>query len=509
LSRVGWEWDKVRHRFRKDDLQAIVDRLRGYNEDLISWGLGTRENLPGTESQLIRNICEHFDERKTRVIREEAQALYDAINSCWGCKCSDHHEGSIRLDWHELDLLASNAFTLAFPSKGLTADHSSSAALPWKPLSIVLEDREIVAAASQDPNGVASNGSDEQVPRTLGKRSRQRDSLASTIPGKRRKLPRGSTKKGTISTQNRRNFSNQYGTAQISVSREKPPVIVTKPATSQHTTLCNLLNSLDSESSLSESIPLPSAAEGKLLRLSTEDLSEENSFKIVSLQTLLSESVDFAADRRLELDRKHRLGVAAALAWGVLYLCDSPWLTETLSDEDICMFIDDRRGLARPTIAKHPYFAHKFPITGSLSIASQPKNSSSPGTAHDQQFIFKQIQNITLYNFAIRLIELGLNRPFSDLREEYYRRTKSQQFGGVGALIEDYDIARKGIERMRSDPGLQYATAAKICLRFFFLDAPETAPFRDRQFRSAFFRTVVAPIQATFQLTPALASDIT
>jgi len=90
---------------------------------------------------------------------------------------------------------------------------------------------------------------------------------------------------------------------------------------------------------------------------------------------------------------------------GVLHLCGSPWLEEAVTADQIHLFLELESGCTSSRFSTHPYISNNF---GGTPVSS---SSHNPYT----QFQNRQIQNITLYNLAIRLIELGLNKPFEKL----------------------------------------------------------------------------------------------
>ncbi|KAF1952833.1 hypothetical protein CC80DRAFT_596261 [Byssothecium circinans] len=299
-------------------------------------------------------------------------------------------------------------------------------------------------------------------------------------------------------------------------SFDAPPTVPTPQKSSNSTTpppiaspstpinLCAILQTSNDYQSLLKSIPVPDSDPCKQLRIISMDRknssSPANTKRTVKLHALLSRVVDQTTNRKLVLNRKQRFGIASALAWAVLHLCDSPWLEESLNNEEIHLFLEQEKGALVPRLSNHPYMSRSF-----TPLSPKPPSTSSPSS----QFQSKQIQNITLYHLAIRLIELGLNKPFSKLRQEYQSSsTFTLGAPSQASLVDDYDIAKYQISELELDPGITYSHAVDRCLRFLFPGSPTMNTFEHRSFRRTFFVDVVAPIQATYELIPGSCSQV-
>jgi hypothetical protein len=191
------------------------------------------------------------------------------------------------------------------------------------------------------------------------------------------------------------------------------------------------------------------------------------------------------------LNRKQRFGVAAALTWAVLHLCDSPWLEKTLENENIHMFLecDDS------SISNNPYFSCKFTSTTTNSGRKTP--DSSPAA----QFQSIQVPNHFFFTLAICLIELGRNKLLADIRHEY-RSVLTTSYLQSPTAMDDFEVAKMQYDELVLDPGQEYANAVDQCLKFLFPGNPATHSFKQKHFRKTFFDEVVAPIQATYELIP-------
>ena len=222
----------------------------------------------------------------------------------------------------------------------------------------------------------------------------------------------------------------------------------------------------------------------------------------IHLHAFLSREVNEVTKLKLALNRKERFGVAAALTWAVLYLCDSPWLEKIMEVKDIHLFLEQAQGSSLH-ISEHPYLSYNFQRTG------RNQRQELQGDTKIGGFQSGQIQHMTLYSLAIRLIELGLNKPFERLRNEYRASTNSSIPGDADAtLTEDFIIAKNQFVELELDPGYSYACAVDRCLSFMFPGPPDRNTFEYGPFREAFFADVVAPVQAVFDLIPGSASQL-
>jgi hypothetical protein len=139
--------------------------------------------------------------------------------------------------------------------------------------------------------------------------------------------------------------------------------------------------------------------------------------------------------------------------------------------------------------------------------------SSGNSTRFPSSFAFdpsvqNHIRNRTLFVLGIMLIELCLNRSFQNLKADLL---KSQNLSGNScqnttpqSLIsfEDIGVAYKLVDNVYLDAGDEYGNAVQRCLRCGFDGRVEDQDFKLPQFRKNFFRGVVAPVQATYDMMP-------
>jgi hypothetical protein len=234
------------------------------------------------------------------------------------------------------------------------------------------------------------------------------------------------------------------------------------------------------------------------------------------LNTLLSRTSDITLNRRLALARKQRFGIAAALTWSVLYLCDSPWLGKALKNDEIQLFLESQGDTNSDCLSNNPYLSYKFSLPPSAP-GPLPAEASPPPT-ESEKFQSNQIRNMTLFTLAIRLIELGQNKSFNKIKADYWSSMNvpdadatdagAAQVGNNATTADDFEIAKSQITELYLDPGMAYGNATDRCLRFLFPGPEEKNTFDYPSFRRTFFTDVVAPVQATFELIPGSCSEL-
>jgi hypothetical protein len=78
-----------------------------------------------------------------------------------------------------------------------------------------------------------------------------------------------------------------------------------------------------------------------------------------------------------------------------------------------------------------------------------------------------------VYTLAIRLIELGLNKPFAKIRENWLSglgnagapAPSAQNPSGVADILQDFDIAKDQIPELLQDAGILYGNSVDVCLK--------------------------------------------
>ncbi|ORY08200.1 hypothetical protein BCR34DRAFT_13749 [Clohesyomyces aquaticus] len=484
-DRASWQWRRVRRSFGKKKRNQLFSQLHMWNTALLNCGLEKREVSSDSENRVVNLVRKQFDDDKTKTIRENVQALHEAIKR--GLRCSCYHAGNFRLDWHDNKPYAERDFLLALSTDDMKQGHGGTL---WNAMSMSIDVTSSPATSAVSLPSMAAS--------TASTQSQQPKKKSVRILGFR------------ISTRKLR-----HSKGSLPISPQVPALAVpSRPASPTHPIqLCDVLQNPQSGQSPLGWIPIPGSAPAKKVRIVAKNeqqgSSEADRKRVIHLHSLLTRKIDTATNQRLALHRKQRFGIAAALSWAVLHLCDSPWLGTTLDTEDINMFLEN--GSSSPILSTHPYLSHNFqPQTSSAPLPMAPTGSQIPPASKAAQFQSNQIRNMTLFTFAIRLIELGRNLSFEQIRQEYHASSAStlaqpqaqSAQNNPTNLIDDFEVAEYQIRELYLDPGKGYADAVDRCLRFLFPGPANMNTFQYKSFRSTFFADVVAPIQATYELIP-------
>jgi hypothetical protein len=281
------------------------------------------------------------------------------------------------------------------------------------------------------------------------------------------------------------------------------PSLVQIPVWAPSITVCDMLHIKHNDGAVIGTMAIPNSDPSKRVRILADGDAQANTStitRLIQLDAALSQVMDPVTSRQLGLHRKQRFGIAAGLAWAVLHLCESPWLATTLGDDDIHLFVHHEGG--RSHISNHPYLSHGF--RASASAPASPMQTLSQNFAPSQS---NWIRNMSLYTLAIRLIELGLGKPFTTLRNEYHASKGTTQSLQSSSDLDDLDVAQCQLFKLQLDPSPSYATAVQQCLSLSFYEPSQRNTFQNGAFRKTFFEDVVAPVQATFDLIPGSAAQ--
>lgn len=278
------------------------------------------------------------------------------------------------------------------------------------------------------------------------------------------------------------------------VEREETTPPSPQPA---HTPIRNLCKTIQREhqvSTLEGFLPDPNGSQERLVHLSCTQTAHDSSLKLISLRPLLASGQGL---HHLKLTRKQRFGIAAAMAWAVLHLSDSPWLTQTWEMDEVQFFLGNSMYNGQETLDTTPCISHLFHKENAVA---EPQGGQSQ-SAMRNLFQYKQIRNKTLFALGVFLIELGLDKPFEELRQQHAAISTSQTSDDKPLPSDDFGLAIELADDLHLDAGLHYGDAIKRCLRCEFPGRDVTKNFGHESFRQEFFNSVVAPVQMTFNLT--------
>jgi hypothetical protein len=182
----------------------------------------------------------------------------------------------------------------------------------------------------------------------------------------------------------------------------------------------------------------------------------------------------------LTLSAKQRYGLAAALAWAILHLSCTPWLNDAWDREQVNVFLEGTAA-GRELLSRNPFISYLFETHATPSTPTPANHFNS-----------SQIRNKTLFVLGILLIELCINKPFEEFRQQ----------GPAGSTAtttpDDFKIAESKIDEVYNQAGNSYGYAVQRCLRCEFPGRDVTKNFDFSTFRRHFYNNVVAPVQATY-----------
>lgn len=192
----------------------------------------------------------------------------------------------------------------------------------------------------------------------------------------------------------------------------------------------------------------------------------------------------------LRITRRDRMAIAASITWGVLLLCGTPWLDGSwMGKDDITLVVDEtsQNGVPRRSVS-YPALSYKFIPETPRQGADEKRPLSGFQGSH--------IRNKALFALGMVLIELGLGKPYEQIRAE----TRIDGLEQSESSLEYFAVANRVInsELLALDVGESYANAVQRCIQCQFLGAESTHNFSHAKFRKDFYTGVVAPIQATF-----------
>lgn len=191
-----------------------------------------------------------------------------------------------------------------------------------------------------------------------------------------------------------------------------------------------------------------------------------NAQALSSLHQILREPTSGSRPR---FSRLKRLRVAVALAFNLLQLYSTPWLSDAWGGENI-RFLDTTD--ADPY--EKPFIARRVTSEGEV----QPQGTSFDGF----------IRNGPLFHLGILLIELCFNEPFERLREKVQSLSDGHQ-----TRVSDYFVADRLLSDVSDEGGITYGIAVTRCIRCNF-DTPSLS-LENESFREAVYKGVVSLLE--------------
>lgn len=198
----------------------------------------------------------------------------------------------------------------------------------------------------------------------------------------------------------------------------------------------------------------------------------------VSLEKIIATETQRTAPAIQPLSAKRRYGIAASLAWAVLYLANSPWLAQGLDRRKIKLFLQRKQSSGYISLSEKAYLS---------CLVSKPKPTSLPSPASSTTSLLRKSNTpkTLIFELGILLIELAVNQSFSE-----------ESLSAI--LKDDFRPLKLHLNRVEQEAGIYYFNAAQRCVYGVFLADQGQMDFDLEKFQNEFYSTVVAPLQATY-----------
>ncbi|KAH6642844.1 hypothetical protein C7974DRAFT_111674 [Boeremia exigua] len=428
------------------ELRQLFNELSALNKALKNcFGKMEVPSAETADNRVVKRLHACFDADQCVTANQNARLLHGAFQAGWGCTCSVAHKGCLRLTWHAEKWLSPAKFEMAL---SYASTPSGAAHELWRQFKVNVEDVRLPVsmppATAPKQVAPAKSGLLEGVSKTL-KRVRIQEHPA---PVK--------------------------GHSAVNTPVSIPAASLARTP-SQITNLCSdIRHCADTAIELGYLVH-PDPAFTQQVRLHST-LAKPSA--IVGSHALIGQA------KKARLGRKRRFEVAASVCWGVLLLADTDWLSEDLTKDEVQLMTSTCKTHVRDGL-EDTYVSCTF--EGSASNMNQPPPTTSPPRSF--------IRNRTLFALGVLLMELCLNRAFPALRNELQGNTAPINPGST--TVEDIDEC---LEEVYDEAGDEYGYAVQRCLRCEFPGPDRQKTFQHPPFRTHFFRGVVAPVQATYEM---------
>ncbi|EHK20615.1 uncharacterized protein TRIVIDRAFT_154543 [Trichoderma virens Gv29-8] len=425
-ERVSWEWRRVKRSFRAKKCDKIIHDLRNWNDDLRHL-VESAQTLPSDESYAMRRVRRLYNRSNCESVRRTLQSLHRALQAGLDSDDAECHQVCI-----ELNSFHAGGFPLLTFRIGILHESGGTQTAPWKVFYAACE------AGKKSPRPESPPMSPYSVrsrPSTLrSRRSVEDTSITPSI-------------------------------AEI-ISPSPPPI----------SNLCDDFDSTprgDVFGSLKD--PSPSSSYETIFSLSHVSRNHDRIIRDISLEKIIATESQRVAPAIQPLSAKRRYGIAASLAWAVLYLSDSPWLSHGLDRRKVMLFLQRKKANGYISLSEKVYLSCLI-----------PKNSSFPSPVSSSTSLRQTTPKNLIFELGILLIELAVNQSFSK--------------ESLSAIVQhDYRPLKQYLDRVEQEAGIYYFNAAQRCVYSVFLADQEQMDFDLDKFQHEFYSTVVAPLQATYE----------
>ncbi|KAJ8127031.1 hypothetical protein O1611_g6608 [Lasiodiplodia mahajangana] len=353
-DKTQWTWSRVKHSFNTKKRNKVLDDLRHCNEALRR--VAEKTELPEeADSSKVQELKLRFNPKRCTSIRECLSSLHRALGAGLCCACSSPHQAAVDLDWTAYESDEKQVYKVAISYKRISQPppHADS----WKKLHIVPQltpktsplDLDLLALPipSRTPSPISSIKAKVVRFASLSNTRTLPSSLSSSLS------PSSLTLSSSSSV-----IANSSSSAVMA-------------STTEVTSLCNTLCAETIPHSLTGYFKDPDKDPNQDdHRRFFLDPDQPDLFKITEafqLKSLISLGDSPAGKRNpmLSLSAKQRYGIAAAIAWSVLHLGETPWFGEFWSESQANLFLEKNRHAGMPD-SPRPYLSYIFSPTPAL-----------------------------------------------------------------------------------------------------------------------------------------------
>ncbi|KAL7919566.1 hypothetical protein ACQKWADRAFT_300824 [Trichoderma austrokoningii] len=459
-ERAAWEWRRVKRSFRAKKCDRIIHDLRNWNDDLRHLINSAETSSGDDESYAVRKVRRLYNRSNCESVRGTLQSLHRALQNGLSGDGAQCHQVCI-----ELNSLHVGGFPLLTFRIGIL--HEPNGSSPWK---LFYAAGEMVKKNS----GMISPPISPSRPSTLRSRrsfysqglrdrahsiwSKSRESFAFV---KQLPTPRASVEDASIS----------------SAAPILPEYITTRPR--PITNLCEKLEAAPTGEVFGSIKDLddPTSPHERTFSLNHLSRNHDTVIRDVSLEKIIATETQRVAPAIQPLSAKRRYGIAASLAWAVLYLADSPWLAQGLDRRKIKLFLQRKQANGYISLSEKAYL--------SCFISKPPTCLPSPASSTTSLLRKSNAPKNLIFELGILLIELAVNQSFSE-----------ESLAAI--LKDDFRPLKLHLNRVEQEAGIYYFNAAQRCVYGVFLADQGQMDFNLEKFQNEFYSTVVAPLQATY-----------
>ncbi|KAK1763701.1 hypothetical protein QBC33DRAFT_548990 [Phialemonium atrogriseum] len=475
-EKFQWEWRRVKHSFTVKKRNKVVEDLRHWNEDLKR-SLEKLEVPAQDDTRKVQDLKRRFNITRSDAIRQSLASFHRALEFGFHCTCSTPHQAAIDLDWaaYESDSAKTIKVAVSYKTSSQPQGLGSWCKLGITSETVVQTPEPALDLLTPSPPAPIRASSPNSLFRSTVAHFRLARSLSRSPPPP----PASPTTTGPSP-------NPQVLEASVAVST---------PANTEVTSLCAALCTESSRWPLIRFLKDPDEDKNRHYSLYHHPVDSKNIVKAITLKSLFS-SREQQAQRRnpyLSLSAKQRFGIAATIAWSVLHLSCSPWLTEHWDQTQMGIFLEKTQN-GREVLSRHPCASYVFsPRTCQEQATADDFSHLVPNFSHLVPNFSHLVPNRTVFALGILLIEFCISEPVS----------KSRQGEGVPTtLVDDYQSALSRLDEVYRLAGDSYGYATERCVKFSFEGRDVYNDFDVSRFRQQFYDAVVAPVQATYLAFP-------